>query len=183
MLPAANGNFQLLDNSKPSDSALATATSYRYSSYFELPAGKYKLGVAKAGSSTPIKVLDLDVQAERYFTILIAPQRIDVFDDTVDTKTQSGTLTIRNFLPGVAVTASVGQTALPQPIAYAQSYSAPSLPLARTTVTVRGTLLDGKHAEASADIDFSSNRRATALVIQDAYGDFRLRITPDGKNP
>ena len=183
MLPAGNGTFQLSAGNKPGDAPLATAQSYRYSNYVELPLGKVHLSVVKSGGTTPLKAFDLDVKPDSYFTVLVAPQRIDVFDDTDNPKEQAGTLMVRNFFPGAPVTVLSGQQTVVQALAYGQTYPLTGLPLAKTTFTLRTILPDNKPAEASVDADFKSSKRATLLIIPDSYGRFRPRLTPDGSNP
>ncbi len=183
MLPATNGSFQLLRGDKPDDPPVATAIAYRYSSYTELPIGKYQLSVARNGSKAPLKTFSVDLKTDTYFTVLISPQSIDMFDDTENPKRQSAVLTIRNFFPGTSVTASLGPKTVLQSLAYGQSYSITGISFMPISLTIRTKLPNGKPAESTAEVDFKTSKNATALVIPDPYGRFRLRITPDGKNP
>ncbi|MDB6148223.1 MAG: hypothetical protein JWO45_1887, partial [Spartobacteria bacterium] len=84
--------------------------------------------------------------------------------------------------PGSMVSASIGQTQIVGSLPYGQSYQATALPLGRVSITLRGKLSNGKSAESSADVDFKTGKRATALVIPDSYERFRPRVTFDGKN-
>lgn len=184
MLPATSGAFEVRKANAPSsEPSLFSATAYRYSSYIELPVGKYRLAVVRKGDTAPLKAFDVDVKPDTYFTILLAPQSIDMFDDTEDPKMAAGALTIRNFFAGTNVSVFTGSNQVAQSLAYGQSYQVTGLPLQRITITLRTTLPNGTPAESSADIDFKASKRATALVIPDSYGRFRPRITADGKNP
>jgi len=183
MLPATNGTFEVRKLSAvESEGSLLTASAYQYSSYRELPMGKYRLGVFKKGANAPLKVFDVDLKQETFFTILLSPKSIDMFDDTIDPKTTSGSLTIRNFFPGINLSVSADSKSIVSALQSGQSYQATGFPFARTTVTVQTKLLDGKPAQSDLDIDFRQSPKATLLVIPDVYGRFRPRVTFDGKN-
>jgi hypothetical protein len=183
MLPANDGAFEVRKEGTPTpEGALLTATSYRYSGYQDFPVGRYRLDVVKKNINAIIKTFDVDLKQDGYYTILVAPGSVDMFDDTEDPKAGSATLTIRNFFPGSAVSAWYGQKQLVNALPYGRSVSASGLSFNRGTLILRTTLANGKPAESSADIDFKAAKHATALVIPDSYGRFRPRVTFDGKN-
>jgi hypothetical protein len=182
MTPPTSGAFEVRKGeAPPSENALLSGTSYRYSSYQDFPIGRYRLEVVKKGSLSPLKVFDVDLKENTFYTILVSPQSIDMFEDTEDPKASFATLTIRNFFPGTNVSASAGQQQVIASLPYGLSHQA-ALPLGRVTITFRTMLPNGKPAESSADIDFKTSKRATALIIPDSYGRFRPRVTFDGKN-
>jgi hypothetical protein len=183
MLPSANGAFEVRKVDPPaSGGSMLSASAYQYSSYLEFPVGKYQLGVFKKGANTPIKVFSLDLKADNYFTILVSPQSIDMFDDTNDPKAASGTLTIRNFFPGSSVSVSSNLKMIVSSLAQGQSLQASGLPLEQIRVNLQAKLLNGKPAGSDLEIDFKHNTRATLLVIPDSYGRLRSRVMFDGKN-
>lgn len=183
MAPPTSGVFEVRKaGTTPSEGALLTGTPYRYSSYQDFPIGRYRLEVLGKGSQSPLKIFDVDLKQDTYFTILVSPRTIDMFDDAEDPKATSAIVTIRNFFPGITVSASIAQKPVISSLAYGQSYQVTGLPLDRATITFHTTLPNGKPAESSADIDFRSGKRATALIIPDSYGRFRPRVTFDGKN-
>ncbi len=183
MLPEANGNFQLILADKLGDPPLATASAYSYSSYVGYPAGKYKLAVVKQESTTPLKVFDVDLKPESFYTVMVAPQKAELINDTEDPVQTSGTLTIRNFFPGSLVTALIDGKQVGNAFAYGQTFEATGLPLQPAQVAFRAQLPNGQAAESIAEMDFKFAKQASALIIPDVYGRFRPRLTPDGKNP
>jgi hypothetical protein len=183
MLPPQNGSFEVRKISGPgTEETVASATAYRYSSYRELNNGRYRLGVFKTATNAPLKIFDVDLKPETYFTILVSPQSIDMFDETNDPKATSGTLTIRNYFSGLTVTASADNEPIGGTLAYGQSFTAAGFPLKRLRLTLRTHLPNGTPAESEAEADFIASKRATVLIIPDSYGRFRPRATIDGKN-
>jgi len=183
MLPAPNGSFEVRKTTPPSsDEVLITGSAYRYSSYRDLPVGKYRLAITKKGDAAPLKLFDVDLKQDSYFTILISPRGIEMFEDTEDVKATTGTLSIRNFFPGSTVAVQAGSNSVVDALPYGQSQQVTGLPLGRTRITVRAKITNGKPVETSAELDFKDGKRATALIIPDPYGRFRPRFTFDGKN-
>ena len=129
-----------------------------------------------------LKVFSVDLKQDSYFTILISPRGIEMLEDTEDPKATSGTLRFQNYFPGVSISASLDKKQIIDSLAYGQSYQTTGLPLVRSAVTFRAKLSNGKPVESAADFDFKTGKRATALIIPDSYGRFRLRVTFDGKN-
>src|SRR3954463_6519708 len=63
MVPLSNGSFELRKANAPrSEGTMLAATAYHYSGYAEYPAGKYRLGVFRAGDDRPIKIMDIDLK-------------------------------------------------------------------------------------------------------------------------
>src|SRR4051794_36373894 len=55
MLPTQNGTFEVRRLSGPgSEQSLGSATSYRYTSYRDIPIGRYKVAVQKVGTEVPL---------------------------------------------------------------------------------------------------------------------------------
>ncbi len=183
MLPAANGSFEVQKiGASTSEGRLLSGSAYQYSSYVQFPIGRYRLGVLKKGTTTPLKMFDVDLRQETFFTILVSPRSIDMFDDTIDPKSTSAMLTIRNFFPSTNLSISANSKPVVAALQSGQSYQATGFPLTRVTVTVQTKLPDGKPAQSDLDIDFRQCSKATLLVIPDVYGRFRPRVTFDGKN-
>ncbi len=185
MLPAATGKFDLRKIGTASTAATlsSNATPYRASNYMALTPGRYRLGVYKASDDkSPLKVFDVNLMPNVFFTVLISPGRIDLVDDTVDPKATSGTAIVRNFFPDVTVTVSSGSHVLASALPYGQSYAATALPLTRSLLTISGHLPSGTPVQASIETDFKPSKRATVLIIPDSYGRFRPRVTVDGKD-
>jgi hypothetical protein len=183
MLPAASGKFEVRKvGAAASEGNMLSGSAYDYSSYVQFPVGKYQLGVFKKGQETTLKLFNVDLKPDSFFTILISPQSIDMFDDTVDPKETSGTLTVRNFFPGIVVSAAAASRAIVNSLAYGQSKQAIGFPLQRTEITLHTTLPNGTPSESTAEADFHASKHATLLIIPDSYGRFRPRVTIDGSN-
>ena len=185
MLPPASGKFDLRKIGAASAAATlsSNATSYRASNYTALAPGSYRLGVYKASDDkSPLKVFDVNLMPNIFFTVLVSPGKIDLVNDTVDPKATTGTATVRNFFPDATVTVSSGAGVLASALPYGQSYTATALPLTRSVLTMSGHLPTGTPVQASVEIDFAPSKRATVLIIPDSYGRFRPRITVDGKD-
>lgn len=184
MLPQTNGAFDLRKLGSPATAPalISNVGSYRYSSYIAFPAGAYRLGVFKANDvKAPLKTFDLTLRPDTFFTVLISPGKIDLVNDTVDPKADSGTVTVRNYFPGVTVTVtSGGQTLATLP--YGESHESGSMPLTRSSVALSARLPTGIPVQATLEPDFKASKRATVLIIPDLYGRFRPRVTVDGKN-
>src|SRR4051812_23217919 len=74
MLPPANGSFEVRKAAAPSsEGPLFNGRAYQYMSYTELPVGKYQLAVAKKGDTAPLKIFNVDVKPDSFFTILLSP--------------------------------------------------------------------------------------------------------------
>ena len=173
MLPAANGSFEVRKISAPaSEGSLLNGSAYQYSNYVELPMARYRLGVFKKGQDAPLKMFDVDLKQDTFFTILLSPKSIDMFDDTIDPKSTSGVLTVRNLFPGINVSVLSGSKSIVSALQSGQSYQATGFPLARTTLTVQANLANGKPGRSDLDIDFKQCSRATLLVIPDSTDDF-----------
>lgn len=183
MLPANSGAFEVCKVGETSGASLLSGTAYQYSSYVEFPAARYRLAVFRKGDrNTALKTFDVDLKTDTYFTIIVAPQSIDLFDDTNDPKAMNGTLTIRNFFNGSTVAISTELQTIVNAIAYGQAFTATGFPLKRLPLTLRTKLPNGTPAESTAEADFTASKRATLLVIPDSYGRFRPRVTIDGSN-
>jgi hypothetical protein len=183
MLPAASGVFEVRKGGAlPSEGNMLSGTSYDYASYVQFPVGKYQLGVFKKGQDAMLKFFAVDVTPDSFFTILISPKSIDMFNDTVDPKESSGTLTVRNFFPGTVVSAAAESRPIVNSLAYGQSTQATGFPLQRIEITLRTTLPTSKPSESTAEADFHASKHATLLIIPDSYGRFRPRVTIDGRN-
>ncbi len=185
MLPPSCGKFDLVKiGAAPEQSALLSrATSYRYSSYTELPVGRYQLAVFKTGDHrTPLRTFVVDVQPDTFFTILVSPRGVEFMNDTNDPKATTGTLIIRNFFPGLVVSVQSRTNKIVTALSYGQSVSAAGQPHARLPLTLRTELPNGTAAQCSVEADLRVSQRATLLIIPDSYGRFRPRVTVDGKN-
>ena len=183
MLPAVSGSFEVRKMpAAPSEGTLLSGSAYQYSSYVEVPIGKYHLGVFRKGQEAPLKMFDVDLRQDTFFTILLSPKSIDMFDDTIDPKSTSGVLTVRNLFPGASVSVASSSKSIVSALQSGQSYQAAGFPLGRTTITVQANLPNGKSGQSELDIDFKQCSRASLLVIPDSYGRFRPRVTFDGKN-
>jgi hypothetical protein len=183
MTPAAAGAFEVRKVvPSGSEGSLLTARAYQCSSYLEFPVARYQLGVFNKGSTAPRKIFDIDLKVDTYFTILISPQSIDMFDDTNDPKTTSATLTVRNYFPGSTLSVSAGSKVLSNSLSYGQAVQVPGFPFEVAHLALQGKLPDGKLTASDLEVDFKHNSRATLLVIPDSYARFRPRLTFDGKN-
>lgn len=188
MLPPANGAFELCKaDAGESGGNLLSGSAYQYSSYAEFPAARYRLAVFKKGDrKTPVKIIDVDLRPDTFFTILVAPKGsvvdVEVVEDTNDPKATAGTLVIRNYFTGLTVAVSSETQTFVDALAYGQSTAVTSLPLTRLPLTLRTRLPNGTPAESGAEADLKASKRGTLLIIPDSYGRFRPRVTIDGKN-
>lgn len=186
MLPPQSGSFELR-KAGSSDPALMNASSYQYSTYTQLPVAKYKLGVFnRNNSSVALKIFDVDLKPDTYFTILVEPKagtvNADLFEDTLDPKEVSGSVIIRNYFSGLVVNVSATNKPIVDNLPYGQSVQRGEFPLDVTSFTLRTRLPSGVSAESGLEIDFKESKRATILIIPDSYGRFRPRVTYDGLN-
>jgi hypothetical protein len=188
MLPPTNGSFEVRKvGASESEQSLLSGSAYAYSSYVEFAVGRYQLAVFKKGDrKAALKVLNIDLKPETFFTILVSPKggviTVEAFDDTNDPKTTTGTLTIRNYFSGLTVDVSAGAQKIVDALPYGESRIATDLPLGKLPLTLHSRLPNGTPAESSAEADFNASNRATLLIIPDSYGRFRPRVTIDGKN-
>lgn len=189
MLPPASGAFELCKaGESESGGNLLSGSAYRYSSYVEFPPGRYHLAVFKKGDrKSPIKIVDVDLRPDTYFTILMSPRagtiNVEVIDDTIDPKATSGTLIVRNYFTGLTVAVSSDTQKIVDALPYGQSHAATGFPLSRVPLTLHTRLPNGTPAESGAEADFHASKHATLLVIPDTYGRFRPRVAIDGSNP
>jgi len=187
MLPPTSGRLEVRKVGSPSSEApLLSGIAYVYSSYTEFPSARYRLTLTKAGEDAPLKLLDIDLKPDSYFTILVSPQAgtlgVEVFDDTIDPKATTGTLTVRNFFIGTSVTVSFESRNIVEALPYGKTQTVGSLPLLRVPLTLHTRLPNGKPAESGAEADLRASKRATLLIIPDSYGRFCVRVALDGKN-
>lgn len=183
MAPATSGTFEVCKAGETSGASLLSGTPYQYSSYVQFPPGRYRLAVFRKGDrNTPLKTFDIDLKGDSFFTIIVSPQSIDIFDDTNDPKAASGTLTIRNYFPGLTVSVASDTQQLAEAVSYGQASVATGLALKRVPLTLRTKLPNGTPAESTAEADFTASKKATILIIPDSYGRFRPRVTSDGTN-
>jgi hypothetical protein len=183
MLPAQNGTFELRKaDGSSAEGNLLTASAYRYSGYGEFPVGRHRIGVFKKGVTSPLKVFDVDLKPDVFFTILVSPLSIDMIDDTNDPKATSGTLTVRNYFPGVTVEITANAQKIVTALPYGQSHTAGGLPLQRLPLSLHARLPNGTPIESGAEADLRASKRATLLIIPDSYGRISPRIALDGKN-
>ncbi len=185
MLPASNGAFDLrkIGGSSPDSAIAANATAYRYSSYVALPTGRLRVGVYRAlDAKSPLRVIDVDLSPESFFTVLMSPGKIDLINDTNDSKASIGTITVRNYFPKARVAISLGTRKLVHVLAYGASYEISDLPLGRTSLGFQTELPNGSPVQGAVDVDFRESKRVTVLLIPDSYGRFRPRVTLDGKD-
>jgi hypothetical protein len=189
MLPPSNGKLDLEKAGASSSEAnpFAGAASYRYSSYTELPVGRYQFAVYKSGDrTTPLKNLTIDIRPNTYFTVVVSPQgsalSVELVNDTNDPEASQAILIVRNYFPGLTVGVSTGSQTIIDALGYGQSQLKAGLPLERIPLTLRTKLSNGTPAESGAEADFKAAKRATVLIIPDSYGRFRPRVTVDGRN-
>lgn len=182
MLPTAAGAFSL-QKSATGETFLA-AFPYQYSSYTEFPAGMYNLVVARGGEAGAGRALQINLQPKTFFTVLISPPanspKIELFNDTIDPKMTSGTLTLRNYFTGLDVSVATNNQNLVTSLPFGEIHNATGLPLAVTALTLKAKFQNGTQAESETEVDFRATRRATLLIIPDPYGRFRPRVTLDG---
>lgn len=184
MMPAQNGGFEVRRLSGPgSEQTLASGTAYRYTSYRDIAVGRYKVAVQKSGTNSPLKIFDFDVKPNSYFTVLVSPQSIEIFDDTIDPKATSGTLIIRNYFNGAVVDVASGSQRIIDNLGYGQMYVASGLPVARLPLSLRARIGKNTPIEAGAEADLLASKHATVLIMPDSYGRLCARAAIDGKNP
>jgi hypothetical protein len=187
MLPPANGSFEIRKVGGGADAGMMNGSGYKYGNYMEFPPGGYHLGLYKKGDTTaPLKIFDINLRPDTYFTILLSPQNgvmtAELLDDTIDPKTTAGTLTIRNYFTGTTVSVSSDTQKIIDALPYGQSYSATGFPLQRLQLTLKTKLPNGSIAESGAEADLHASPHSTLLIIPDSYGRFRPRTTIDGKD-
>ncbi|MGH7938976.1 MAG: hypothetical protein ACREFG_10750 [Chthoniobacterales bacterium] len=172
----------------PTDpSLMGKSPSGRYNNYLEFRPGAYHLAVSKSGEpEKPLKLINLNLLANGYLTVLACPTpqgpNVEVINDTSDPKAISGTLTVRNYFLGVTADVFNGASKIVSALAYGQSAIVPNLPLERLSLTIHTLLPKNVRAESGAEADFKLAKRATLLIIPDAYGRFRPRVALDGRN-
>ncbi|GEM_PF-2849474 len=187
MLPPANGVFEVYKAGAPaSEGALFSGTAYQYTSYTEVPTGRYRLAVTKKGDAAALKTFDVEVKQDSFFTILLSPHggviTAELIDDTPDPKMTSGTLIARNYFSGVTVSVAANTQKLVDALPYGQSIAANGIARARVPLKLTFKLANGTIAESTAEGNFQHSQRVTLLIIPDSYGRFCIRVTNDGTN-
>lgn len=187
MLPPTAGAMDLRRAGAPATEPPLTgkSPSYRYNSYLEHTPGVYHLSVNKNGQPTsPLKVLDVNLQGNFFYTVLVAPTAqgpsVQLINDTPNPKAENAVLTVRNYFPGLSVDLFNGTQKIVSALASGDSTVISNLPFDRLSLTIKTILPNKVPAESSAEADFKLARRATLLIIPDEYGRFRPRVTLDG---
>lgn len=187
MLPPVNGAFEVHKASgSSSEETVLSGSAYQYSSYAQFPVGRYQLSVFKKGGKAPVKVFDVDLKPNTFFTILVSPkggfQSTEMTEDTLDPKATSGTLIIRNYFQGSTIVASTKEAKIVDALAYGQSAGPLILPAKRVPIHLSVRLSSGELIESGIEPDLRGASKATVLIIPDSYGRFAPIVTFDGKN-
>lgn len=188
MLPPKDGEMDLRRaGGSPRDPPLiGKSPSYRYNSYLDYPVGVYHLVVGKTGNPSPLKVVDINLTANFFYTVLVAPSprgpTVQLINDTSDPKATTAILMVRNYFPDLSVDVFDREKKIVSALPYGESVAVTGLPLDLLPLTIRTILPNKITAESSAEAEFKLAKRATLLIIPDEYGRFRPRVTLDGVN-
>jgi hypothetical protein len=188
MLSKQTGEFSLVqETGADAASLLSAAPNNYYASYVPFKPGRYALKVIRsADPKTSIKTFDLILRSDVYVTFYAhmadGVLAVEMLDDTYDrAKTDAGSLTIRQLYPGVKVTVRTSVNSASRPLEFGQVDKLDGLPLKPVFLQMEAALPGGRVRKWATEVNFSGCRHASLLLVQDPYGRFRPRISPDGQ--
>lgn len=194
MLPKGGPVLELIDTSSgPEGGGSAVAGNVwpcRYNGYRDLPPQRYKLSIFRKGDrKEPLGTVDLPLVADQFSTIVVHGDvrrpTVELFDDTITDKEKEkerGSLTVRNYFPGLTVAITAGQQNS-GPLPYDGAIVMSDLPLKNFPARIVTKLPSGVAVDVEVEIPLKASlRRATLLVIPDSYGRFRPRVVGDAAN-
>jgi len=188
MLPKAAGELSLVyDSAGETTTLLSAAPNNYYAGYTPIKPGRYALRMVRsADPKTSLKTFDLILRANVYVTfyahVVDGAMAVEMLDDTYDrTKADTGSLTIRHLYPGVKVTVHSDTDPTVQALEFGEVKKLDGLPLKTIFFQMEASLPDGQVKKWATEVNFSGCRHASLLLIQDPYGRFRPRASPDGQ--
>lgn len=189
MLPKQTGEISLIHDTGAANptALLSAAPNNYYASYIATKPGHYLLKVVRAAEpKTPLKTFDLILRPDVYVTfyahVVDGALTIEMLDDTYDRKkADTGSLTIRHLFPGVKVTVKTNSNSASPLMEYGQVEKLEGLPLKPVFLQMEASMPNGQTKRWATEVDFAGCRHASLLLIQDPYGRFRPRVSPDGQ--
>lgn len=161
-----------------------------YAEYIKLSSGIYNLQVCRVGdTATPVKVLQPILLKPGSSTSLIikdngAALGVELIDDGYDLeKTETGTVTVRDFWQGADVTvSSTGKPPVTVTLQEGASAKMENLPRGIVPLYITAHMADGSVKRWNTEADFTKDkRRATLFIISDRYKRFQPVIAQDGR--
>lgn len=174
-----------------SETSLLTvaAPSNSGSNYVSLPPATYTFIVRKVGDTVnPLKKVAVVLRVGTYITFLVSEKggqpTVELLDDTQDPKKADAPsrLVVRQFMPAAKVTVATREGATSQEVGFGETTTLENLPNRNVFLTMKATGLGPEVAVWHTDADFSTSRHATLLIVGDAYGRFRPRLSYDGQS-
>ncbi|MEA3210330.1 MAG: hypothetical protein QOE70_3387 [Chthoniobacter sp.] len=188
MLSKPEGELTLIrnDGSTEGTPLLSAAPNNYYASYLPLPPARYALKVVRRNDpATAIQSFDVTLGSDAYVTFMAHPVagqvRIELFDDTFNpAEATSGRLTIRQFVPNANVTVTSNAQLTSRSLTQGETQTIEGFPLKPVMLKMRAGMAAGPDQEWVAEVNFTTSRRASLLIVSDPYGRFRPRVTIDG---
>ncbi len=157
------------------------------SSYIPVLPNTYALYVQRPSeaNAAPIKTPTLHAEDGSFFTILATSQNgqitLEVIDDTIDPKTDDGTvrLVIRQYYPGTRAVVTVG-TMQPVTLNYGETNILDHLPTGTIPITIQATLPGVPPKAMGLSANYTAHHHGTLFVVGDLYGRLRPFLTVDG---
>lgn len=166
---------------------LATASALGFTGgYVPFAPGIFRLKVVSADGSASWKAPEVVLKPGTFVTVLAQTQDgavvVEVIGDTYDrAKELTGTLTLRHFLPGAAITVTSARGRAVGSLEAGDVQTIAGLPLEPVLFRMSAVLANGETREWSTEVDFRQSPRASLLLAFDPYGRFRPRTSVDGQ--
>ena len=167
----------------------AAAPSNSGANYVSLAPGTYTFIVRKPGEpANPLRKQPVILRAGTYITFMVSEKNgqpvVDLIDDTLDPKKAAdpARLVIRQFMPSALVTISTREGATSREVGFGETTTLENLPNRNLFLIMKATGLGPEAKIWNTDVDFSAARHATVLIVADAYGRFRPRLSYDGQS-
>lgn len=190
LLPLKSGYLELVGAADPLGKSLLSASPGAFAGeYRPVPPARYSWAVCRAGDrKQPLKnPLDVPLRAEEYLTIVTRPSAdpggepvVELVDDTIDPdQPSSNNLTIYQCSPDVKAVVTAARRYTSDPVVYGSTQSLKDLPKGVVGLSISLTTKTGP-ASWNTDADFRASPHASLIVVPDAYGRIRPRVTVDG---
>jgi hypothetical protein len=141
--------------------------------------------VKAADKATPLQTFDVLMRKDVYVTFLATQVdgkvKVEMVDDTYNpVDVPAGRLTVRNHFPDAQVSVTGAGQIKSRALASGEAQVLDGFPLGTVMLQMQAKLPSGKVQKWSTEVDFRASKHASLLVVPDAYGRFRPRLSLDG---